>query len=117
MLLRATLLSSLLFLSPLCDAQQPPPSEPAVPPHNNGRVPHPVLHDIKGCFGGDNAALDRAVSLVARAHGPAGPYVLQAAIAACHARARTADTTDWAHISERLAATVRATVSTEPPGA
>lgn len=44
------------------------------------------------------AALDRAVSLVDRGHGPAGPYVLQAAIAACHARARTADATDWARI-------------------
>ena len=28
-----------------------------------------------------------------------GPYVLQAAIAACHARARTADQTDWARIA------------------
>jgi predicted RNA polymerase sigma factor len=27
-----------------------------------------------------------------------GPYALQAAIAACHARARTADETDWARI-------------------
>ena len=44
------------------------------------------------------AALDRAVSLVDAARGPAGPYVLQAAIAACHARARTADATDWARI-------------------
>ncbi len=29
-----------------------------------------------------------------------GPYVLQAAIAACHARARTADRTDWSRIAE-----------------
>jgi predicted RNA polymerase sigma factor len=37
------------------------------------------------------AALDRASRLaVAR-----GPYALQAAIAACHARAKTADDTDW----------------------
>jgi RNA polymerase sigma factor (sigma-70 family) len=41
------------------------------------------------------AALDRA-----RQAGPAGPYVLQAAIAACHARARTAQETDWAQIAE-----------------
>src|SRR6476661_11045986 len=27
-----------------------------------------------------------------------GPYALQAAIAACHARARTAEETDWARI-------------------
>jgi RNA polymerase sigma factor (sigma-70 family) len=44
------------------------------------------------------AALDRAVSLVDPAQGQTGPYVLQAAIAACHARARTADETDWARI-------------------
>ncbi|HEX7937542.1 MAG TPA: RNA polymerase sigma factor [Gemmatimonadaceae bacterium] len=40
------------------------------------------------------AALARAEALVA----PAGPYVLQAAIAACHASARTADETDWHQI-------------------
>jgi RNA polymerase sigma factor (sigma-70 family) len=44
------------------------------------------------------AALDRAVSLVDAGRGGAGPYVLQAAIAACHARARTADATDWGRI-------------------
>lgn len=44
------------------------------------------------------AALDRAVTL-AETHGRSpGPYALQAAIAACHARARTADETDWARI-------------------
>lgn len=37
------------------------------------------------------AALERAESL----GGASGPYVLQAAIAACHARARTAEDTDW----------------------
>ncbi len=42
------------------------------------------------------AALERAE----RAGGPLGPYTLQAAIAACHARARVADETDW----ERIAA-------------
>jgi RNA polymerase sigma-70 factor (ECF subfamily) len=41
------------------------------------------------------AALERAEEL-----GDAGgPYTLQAAIAACHARARTADETDWARIA------------------
>jgi RNA polymerase sigma factor (sigma-70 family) len=40
------------------------------------------------------AALDRAERL----GGERGPYVLQAAIAACHARARTADETDWERI-------------------
>ena len=46
------------------------------------------------------AALERALSL------GGGPYTLQAAIAACHARARTADETDWEAIAalyERLA--------------
>ena len=38
------------------------------------------------------AALERAEAL----GGTLGPYALQAAIAACHARARTAEETDWA---------------------
>ena len=42
------------------------------------------------------AALERAAALGA----PLGPYTLQAAIAACHARARTPEETDW----ERIAA-------------
>lgn len=40
------------------------------------------------------ASLDRAEAL----GGPYGPYVLQAAIAACHARARVAEETDWKRI-------------------
>lgn len=40
-------------------------------------------------------ALGRADSL----GGARGPYTLQAAIAACHARARTAEETDWARIA------------------
>ncbi len=43
------------------------------------------------------AALDRAEQL-ARAGRPWGPYALQGAIAACHARARRAEDTDWQHI-------------------
>jgi RNA polymerase sigma factor (sigma-70 family) len=39
-------------------------------------------------------ALERAEKL----GGAPGPYVLQAALAACHARARTANETDWARI-------------------
>ena len=48
------------------------------------------------------AALERAVQL----GGSDGPYVLQAAIAACHARAATAQDTPWARIAtlyQRLA--------------
>jgi len=41
------------------------------------------------------AALERAVEL----GGSAGTYTLQAAIAACHARARTASATDWQRIA------------------
>ena len=41
------------------------------------------------------AALERAEAL----GGARGPYALQAAIAACHARARTAEETDWARIA------------------
>jgi RNA polymerase sigma factor (sigma-70 family) len=40
------------------------------------------------------AALERAEAL----GGELGPYALQAAIAACHARARTAEETDWARM-------------------
>jgi len=45
-------------------------------------------------------ALSRAESL----HGAGGPYALQAAIAACHARARTPEETDWALIAALYAA-------------
>ena len=40
------------------------------------------------------AALERAILL----GGATGPYAVQAAIAACHARARTGDETDWPRI-------------------
>ena len=53
------------------------------------------------------AALERAIAL-----GGAGrPYALQAAIAACHARARKATDTDWARISELYATLARVTPS------
>jgi RNA polymerase sigma-70 factor (ECF subfamily) len=45
------------------------------------------------------AALDRSEKLrVAKLDGVRGPYVLQAEIAACHARARTPEETDWPRI-------------------
>ena len=46
------------------------------------------------------AALDRAETL----GGARGPYALQAAIAACHARARAPEETDWARIVGALRA-------------
>ncbi|HEY2374893.1 MAG TPA: RNA polymerase sigma factor [Gemmatimonadaceae bacterium] len=53
------------------------------------------------------AALDRAESL-----GEAlGPYALQAAIAACHARARTGDETDWVRIAALYAGLAQVTPS------
>lgn len=51
------------------------------------------------------AALDRARG------GEPGVYVLQAEIAACHARARSADETDWARISSLYGALAKLTGS------
>ena len=45
------------------------------------------------------ASLDRAMA-VSRTGRPIGPYVVQAQIAACHARAMTPDETDWRAIAE-----------------
>ena len=53
------------------------------------------------------AAFERAEKL----DGALGPYALQAAIAACHARARTAAETDWARIAALYDALVRLTPS------
>ncbi|WP_431679160.1 RNA polymerase sigma factor [Kitasatospora sp. KL5] len=44
-------------------------------------------------------ALGRAEALAAERGTPPGPYALQAAIAACHARAGTAGQTDWVRIA------------------
>ena len=53
------------------------------------------------------AALQRAESL----GGSRGPFALQAAIAACHARARTADETDWVRIASLYQALTQVTPS------
>jgi len=49
----------------------------------------------------DHLMIQRGLEALARAEalGGDGPYVLQAALAACHARARTADDTDWPQIA------------------
>jgi RNA polymerase sigma-70 factor, ECF subfamily len=50
----------------------------------------------------DQLLIRRGLAALARAEelgGAGGPYALQAAIAACHARARTADETDWQRIA------------------
>jgi RNA polymerase sigma factor (sigma-70 family) len=49
----------------------------------------------------DYVLIRRGLATLARAdslRSPRGPYVLQAALAACHARARTPDATDWKEI-------------------
>jgi RNA polymerase sigma factor (sigma-70 family) len=49
----------------------------------------------------DQLLIRRGLAALARAEslgGESGPYALQAAIAACHARARRAEDTDWARI-------------------
>jgi RNA polymerase sigma factor (sigma-70 family) len=48
----------------------------------------------------DRLLIRRGLDALARAEGTFGPYVLQAEIAACHARAARAEATDW----ERIAA-------------
>lgn len=53
------------------------------------------------------AALERATAL----GGALGPYAMQAAIAACHARARTAEETDWQRIASLYDALIEVTPS------
>lgn len=62
--------------------------------------PIPLLEQNRGrwdriLIGRGLAALDRATAL----GGVRGPYALQAAIAACHARARSGADTDWSRIA------------------
>jgi RNA polymerase sigma-70 factor (ECF subfamily) len=54
------------------------------------------------------AALERAAGL---SRGAFGPYTVQATIAACHARARTAEETDWPRIATLYDALARLTPS------
>jgi len=61
----------------------------------------------------DYLLINRGLAALARAEalgGPLGPYGLQAAIAACHARARTPTNTDW----ERIAALYDALIQLSP---
>jgi predicted RNA polymerase sigma factor len=63
-------------------------------------LPVPLLEQNRGRW--DQLLIRRGFSALLRAQrpgGPPGPYVLQAAIAACHARARTAGETDWQQIA------------------
>ena len=58
----------------------------------------------------DRILIQRGLDALARAEaldGAFGPYALQAAIAACHARARTAEETDWVRIARLYAILVQ----------
>jgi predicted RNA polymerase sigma factor len=62
---------------------------------------HPVLLAQQDRTRWDRLLIRRGLAALARAQtlgGTLGPYALQAAIAACHARAATAQDTDWAQI-------------------
>lgn len=62
-------------------------------------APVPLLEQDRGRW--DHLLIERGLAELARADalpGARGPYTLQAAIAACHGRARTPDDTDWAQI-------------------
>jgi RNA polymerase sigma factor (sigma-70 family) len=65
-----------------------------------GGEPVPLLEQNRGTW--DQLLIRRGFDALLRAQGlgrPAGPYVLQAAIAACHARARTGEQTNWPQIA------------------
>lgn len=76
----------------------------------------PVLLLEQDRTGWDRLLIGRGLAALARAEelgGELGPYALQAAIAACHARALTAEETDWARIAalyESLARIARSPV-------
>jgi predicted RNA polymerase sigma factor len=62
----------------------------------------------------DHVLIRRGLAALARAEslgGARGPFALQAAIAACHARARTADDTDWRRIASLYAELAQVTPS------
>lgn len=73
----------------------------------------PVLLADQDRSAWDQRAISRGVAAlrVAAGMGGEGPYVLQAAIAAEHARARSVDSTDWERIAALYAALARATDS------
>jgi RNA polymerase sigma factor (sigma-70 family) len=63
----------------------------------------PVLLEAQDRRRWDQLLIRRGFTALDRAEGlgkPVGPYVVQAEIAACHARARTAEQTDWPRIAE-----------------
>jgi len=72
-----------------------------------GRSGEPVLLLDQDRARWDHMLIRRGLVALERAEKPGGargPYALQAAIAACHARARTAEETDWPRIAALYAA-------------
>ena len=64
-------------------------------------TPIPLLEQNRGRW--DQLLIRRGFTALLRAGNlerPYGPYAIQAAIAACHARARSAQETDWAQIAQ-----------------
>ncbi|WP_407642220.1 RNA polymerase sigma factor [Actinomadura formosensis] len=75
--------------------------------------PVPLMEQDRGRW--DRLLIRRGFAALLRAKAigePPGPYVLQAAIAACHAQAPTAEDTDWAQIASLYA--VLASVAPSP---
>ena len=71
-------------------------------PARTGPNGEPVLLRDQNRAHWDQLLIRRGMAALAQAEkigGPPGPYVLQAAIAACHARARSIDQTDWPRIA------------------
>ncbi|MDP9794352.1 RNA polymerase sigma factor (sigma-70 family) [Catenuloplanes nepalensis] len=67
-------------------------------------TPIPLREQNRGRW--DRLLIQRGFAAMLRARdagGPPGPYLLQGAIAACHAQARTAEETDWARIASLYA--------------
>ncbi len=67
-----------------------------------GPAGHPILLLDQNRARWDHVLIRRGLAALRRAEelgGALGPYALQAAIAACHARARTAEGTDWQRIA------------------
>jgi RNA polymerase sigma-70 factor (ECF subfamily) len=81
-----------------------------------GRNGEPILLPEQNRANWDRILVKRGLDALARAEqlgGADGPYALQAAIAACHARALTADQTDWrrvARLYDELAGRTRSPV-------
>jgi RNA polymerase sigma-70 factor (ECF subfamily) len=71
----------------------------------------PLDEQDRGLWDAERIAEGLALSERAAAHGPVGPYTIQARIAAAHAEARTPEDTDWARIVRLYEWLARATPS------